>query len=824
MRRVYLCVTILSAGVLAYEILLTRLLSIVQWHHFAYMIISLALLGFGASGTFLTFAGQRLAKRFHAAFAVNAGLFALSSYACFATVQNLPLNLLEITWDASQLLWLGVTYVLLMLPFFFAANCIALSFVRFPDVLARVYASDLAGAALGCGAVLWMLHVATPGGVLIPVAASGALAALIIGIDARWLRWAASATMIGFAGYALHALPLDLRISDYKGLAQAKRVSGARVVASPSSPLGLLTVLENPAVPFRHAPGLSVVSTAPIPDQVAVFTDADSVTMITRYDGDTRTVAYLDRMTSAAPYHLTGVDSVLVLGAGAGGDVLQALYHGVERVTAVELNSQLVDVVRDEYAGFSGGIFNDERVEVQIAEARDFVTRDRRRYDLIQMTALDAFGASASGLRALNESYLYTVEALQAYLDRLNPGGLVGITRWIDLPPRDGIKLFATAVSALKAHGVEEPGQQLAWIRSWNSNTLIVKNGALTAEQIAAMRAFADDRQFDLAYYPGMSRAEANRYNILAAPRFYDAATALLGPERDRFLAEYKFHVAPSTDDRPFHFHFFKWRHFPEMLALRARGGMGLLELGYIVLVAALLQAVVVSVVLVVLPLLWMRRSDDSSDITWSRGILVGYFLSIGLAFLFIEIAFIQLFVRFLGHPVYSVTVILASFLLFAAAGSRLTEAFEDSVSDGRKLAIAVSTIAAICVLYVAVLPGVITHFAGVGGVWRATIAVLLVAPLAVAMGMPFPLGLRSLTGKRPDLIPWAWAVNGCASVVSAVLAVVLAMHFGFAAVILSAATLYVLAALIGWRGIHRGAATGPASLQNPDRHMLHSH
>ena len=813
MTRVYLCVTILSAGVLAYEVLLTRLLSIVQWHHFAYMIISLALLGFGASGTFLTFAGRRLAKRFHATFAVNAGLFACSSYACYATVQNLPLNLLEITWDANQLIWLMLTYVLLMLPFFFAANCIALSFVRFPNILARIYASDLAGAALGCGAVLWMLHVAAPGAVLIPVAAAGALAAVIIVIDARWPRWIASAAVIGITGYALHALPVELRISEYKGLAQAKRVSGASVAASPSSPLGLLTVLENSAVPFRHAPGLSVVSSAPIPEQVAVFTDADSVTMITRYDGDTPTIAYLDRMTSAAPYHMAGIDSALVLGAGAGADVLQAFYHGVARVTAVELNGQLVDLVRDEYAGFSGGIFDDERVDVQIAEARDFVTRDRQRYDLIQMTALDAFGASASGLRALNESYLYTVEALGAYLDRLDPDGLVCITRWIDLPPRDGIKLFATAVAALEARGVESPDRHLAWIRGWSSNTLIVKNGALTGEQIAALRAFAHDRQFDLAYYPGMSRTEANRHNILAAPRFYDAATALLGPERDRFLADYKFNVAPSTDDRPFHFHFFKWRHFPEMLALRARGGIGLLELGYVVLVAALFQAVVVSIVLIALPLLWMRRGDDPGDNAWSRGALVGYFLFIGLAFLFIEIAFIQMFVRFLGHPVYSVTIILASFLLFAAAGSRLTETYEDSASDGRKLAIAVSTITAICVLYVAVLPAVLTHAADIGGVWRAAIAVILVAPLAVAMGMPFPLGLRSLAGKRSDLIPWAWAINGCASVVSAVLAVVLAMHLGFAAVIVSAAMLYVLAALIGWRGIHAGAAARPASL-----------
>jgi hypothetical protein len=470
-----------------------------------------------------------------------------------------------------------------------------------------------------------------------------------------------------------------------------------------------------------------------------------------------------------------------------------------------------VDFVREEYPEFSGGIYRDDRVSVYIAEARDFAARDTRRYDLIQMTGLDSFGASASGLHALNESYLYTVEALQAYLDRLNPNGLIGITRWVDLPPRDGIKLFATAVTALEARGVDDPGLRLAWVRSWNSITLIIKNGKLTAEQIDAVGAFADARHFDVAYHPGMSRDEANRYNILSGPQFFDAAVALLSPERERFLSSYKFHVSPSTDDRPFHFHFFKWRHFPEMLALRARGGMGLLELGYIVLIAALIQAVIVSVVLIVLPLVWMRRdADASTGSTWSRGMLVGYFLCIGLAFLFIEIAFIQIFVRFLGHPVYSVTVMLASFLLFAAVGSRLADGMRDAVADRRKLLAATSVIVVVCVAYVGLLPAILEHLVGVAGVWRAVVAVVLVAPLAVAMGMPFPLGLRSLGGASSDFIPWAWAVNGCASVVSAVLAVVLAMHFGFSAVILMAATLYCFAALIGWHGLGRGAASKP--------------
>jgi hypothetical protein len=229
---------------------------------------------------------------------------------------------------------------------------------------------------------------------------------------------------------------------------------------------------------------------------------------------------------------------------------------------------------------------------------------------------------------------------------------------------------------------------------------------------------------------------------------------------------------------------------------------MGLLELGYIVLIAALVQAALVSVVLIVLPLLWMRRdAGASAGSEWSRSMLIGYFLFIGLAFLFIEIAFIQIFVRFLGHPVYSVTIVLASFLLFAAVGSRLADVFRDAIDDRTKLTAATAVIVVMCIAYVAFLPAILAHFAGVGGVWRSVVVVVLVAPLAVAMGMPFPLGMRSLEGAAADFVPWAWAINGCASVVSAVLAVVLAMHFGFAAVILIAATLYCFTAIIGRRG-----------------------
>ena len=810
MRRVFVSVAVLSAGILAYEILLTRLLAIVQWHHFAYMIISLALLGFGASGTFLAFTAPRMAARFRPAFAINALLFAATSVGCFLGVQNLPLNLLEIAWSAAQPAWLALAYVLLMLPFFFGANCIALTFVRFPNVLATTYAFDLAGAALGSGALLWFLHAAEPAAILFPVAACGVLAAVIVACETRSLRWGAVLAVLAATAHLMRASPIELEYAEYKGLPQAMRVAGATVADSRFGPLGMLTTVQNPSVPFRHAPGLSVTGTATIPEQIAVFIDAGRAAMINRYTGRSESIAYLDRTSSALPYHLAHIESVLVLDAGAGSGVLEALLHGSGRITAVEANGQLVDIVRDEYHAFSGGIYRDPRVEVRIGDARDFMSRTRERFDLVQMAGQDAYGTS-SGLHALNQSQMHTVEALQSMLDRLDVDGLAAITHPVDVPPRDGLKLFATAVAALEARGVDAPGRRLAWVRGWGGATLVVKYGDLTSEQIEALRVFASERRFDVAYYPGMTRGEANRYNVLSGPHYFDGATAILGSERDRFVSRYKFRITPSTDDRPFHFHFFKWRHLGEMLELRARGGMGLLELGYLVLVAVLVQALVVSVVLVALPLVWLGGTGGGAR-TWSRAAVVGYFLPVGLAFLFIEIAFMHWLVRFLGHPVYSVTVVLAGFLLFAAVGSELVarRLRANRARGGRLLVAAAGVIAALCVIYVVALPLLFEQLSGAPFAVRACVAVVLIAPLALAMGMPFPLGLDSLSSEAAELVPWAWAINGCASVVSAVLSVVLAMQLGFTVVILTASVFYTIAAVIGSRTMtlaHRAPA-----------------
>ncbi|MGD2113189.1 MAG: SAM-dependent methyltransferase, partial [Gammaproteobacteria bacterium] len=544
-----LSVALISAAALGYEILLMRLFSIIQWHHFAYMIISLALLGYGASGTFIALARARLLARFAPAYWLNLILFGLSAVACYLLAQQVPFNAEEVLWDWHQPLWLLAIYLLLALPFFFAANAIALALSRYPAALARVYAADLLGAGLGALAVLVLLFWVFPGTALQALGVLGALAALVAARELRLpgRRWQGGALLCAAVLLALPGDWLEPRISPYKELSQALRVAGTEVIDRRSSPLGVLEVLASHNIPLRHAPGLSLRATAPIPEQLGLFTDAGGLSAIDR-NPRRQPLAYLEQLTSALPYYLAQPEHVLILGTGGGAGVQQALNHRVAVIDAVELNSQVIELVTQDYGEWSGDLYQRPGVEVHIADARGYVRRSRRHYDLIQINLLDAYGAAGAGLPALNENYLYTVEALQEYLAHVAPGGYLVISRWISLPPRDTLKLLATAVEALERAGSRAPGSQLVLIRGWQTGTLLIKHEAFTEEELEAVRRFCRARSFDVAWYPGMQASEANHFNILRQPWLYEAAAALTGGRGAEFIRDYKFDITPPTD------------------------------------------------------------------------------------------------------------------------------------------------------------------------------------------------------------------------------------------------------------------------------------
>jgi spermidine synthase len=799
-------ISLLSATALALEILLMRLLAIIQWHHFAYMIVSVALLGFGASGTLLALAQRWFVPRFVLLFAVNGCIFGFAVVGCFSLAQRVPLNPLALVWDLGQFPHLAALYLLLMVPFFCAANAIGLTYRVVRGEIPRLYRFDLVGGGMGALAVITALHWLTPVACLKGVALAGFVSASLVLRSHATRRVRHLAPCAALAGaLCLWAWPetwLTLRVSDYKGLSQTLRLQGAHVVAEHSSPLGLLTVVRSPTIPFRHAPGLSLRATEPPPEQLGVFTDGDGLSVITRADGDSASLAYLDDLPWALPYQLQRHPQVLILGAGCGQDVLMAVRNNAASIDAVEINPRVVELVTRDYADFAGHIAQQSGVRFHVSEARGFVARSPNRYDLIQIALLDSFGAACAGVHALSETYLYTVEAFQDYLRLLKPAGILAVTRWLAIPPRDTLKLLATAVRALEADHGGPAKDRMVLLRSWQTTTLLVKNGPFVPWEIDRLQTWSAERFFDLDYCPGSPNGGAGRFNLLGEPYLSQGALALLGNERTDFLERYKFSLVPATDDRPFFFHFLRWGTLRELWSLRGQGGAALIEWSYLILLATLLQAAMASSVIVLLPL-WAASRPRPPPRDGRR--LLCYFLCLGLAFLSLEMAFMQKAVLFLSHPLHAAAVVLCGFLVCAGLGSGMAgrwlkrdppreERDVRRALRGTVLAIPLLVFASACGLSLAA-----AHLMDLPHALKAAVALCIMAPLAFLLGMPYPLGLSLLAAAAPRLIPWAWAVNGCASVVGGVTATVLAMHWGFHAVMAGAAALYGIA-WFAWR------------------------
>ncbi|UUZ71968.1 hypothetical protein LP415_25450 [Polaromonas sp. P1(28)-8] len=356
-----IAVALISAAALAYEILLMRLFSIILWHHFAYMIISLALLGYGTSGAVLTLAQHAVRQRFAPLFSAAAAAFGVSAIGCFVLAQRVPFNPLEILWDPRQPVYLLAVYLLLLLPFLCAGACVCMALSCFRGKVPRIYSFDILGAGAGSLGVVALLFVLSPADTLKLIGALGWAAAAVAWLECRGPRhWRPAALLMVMANLPLLLPPAWVApvMSPYKELSQTLRIPETRVVEQRSSPLGLVSVVESPRIALRHAPGLSLNATAEPPPQLGVFIDGEGLNALTRFDGRRGSLVHLDQISSALPYHLLRHPRVLVLGAGAGADVLQAYHHGASQIDAVELNPQVVDLVRRRFADYAGGIYS----------------------------------------------------------------------------------------------------------------------------------------------------------------------------------------------------------------------------------------------------------------------------------------------------------------------------------------------------------------------------------------------------------------------------------------------------------------------------------
>ncbi len=780
--RVHLAIALISAALIALQLALMQLFALVQWHHYAWLVISIALLGFGASGSIFALLRVRMLAIRPILFPVLATLCAASIPLCtWAALDSSagfdPFLLFTEPARAWQLL---LTCLLLFLPFVPGALILVLAFAAWPQRMGALYLSNLAGS--GAGGLLalvlpWLLAPsAVPSAVALPAVAA---ALLLLPRRPRALNLPPLLALPLCLWFVAH--PAEPELSQFKSLRRALDLPDARITMQANSPFGMLHVVSAPAL--RHAPGVSLAYKGDIPVRDAVFRDGMMIGAVVGRDTG-RVACMLDYSTQALPYVLRAPARVLILEAGTGEDVAQALGRGADEVTALQPDGGLLRLLRGPLAGKNDSLFFHPRVNVRRQSARSALAVRSERYDLIVHPVVESMGGSA-GQRALQEEYTLTVEAFEAMWERLGADGCIAVTVWMDYPWRSTLRLTATIGLALQHAGVDAR-RHLAAVRSWGTLTFVLSRSPITPVEARRVRDFCERMQFDPVLLPDLAPKEREHFHRIGEPGFFTAIDRLLGPRRDAFIADYPFRIAPATDDRPFFSQFLTAASIAVIVREGGRAGIPAMELGSIVVPVGVGAILLLSFLFIIVPLLFRGAPGKG------RGWTFLHFSAIGIGFMFVEILFLHHFVLYFGNPVYSAAAVIGILLLSAGIGSFLSGRIKKSRAALFRICAAVFfCLCAGVLLLQPVLAATVQAPIGI----KAIIAVLVIFPPGLLMGMPFPLGIGLLGEHAPALIPWAWAVNGCFSVVSTGVATLLALQTGFSLLLLSAAGMYAIAA-----------------------------
>ncbi len=755
--RYYLAIFVLAAAVLSYQILVTRFFSVMLYYHFAFAAISLAMLGLTRGAMEVYGKPERYSsERVGEEFARHACWFAISGVVAMAVFLVSPL-LAPAKYVPVALTLAALAFVA---PFTEGGVCITLLLTRLPYGGGRLYAADLLGAAVGCLGVIFILLVIDPVSATLWLGAFAAGAGWVVirrSDSARNLRLSGTVTLI-LAAMALVHTGLDLSGKSHLGVFWAKgkqqndtlferwnTYSRVRV-----RPLGEMS-------PFGW--GLARKPDGTI-NQHYLDIDADAGTPITRFDGDLGKVAYLKDDVINAAYLVQKPADVAVVGVGGGRDILSALVFGASRIRGIEINPAISEVLTDKFADFSGHLDRQPGVSLVNAEARSYINHSTDRYDLVQISLIDTWAATAAGGLTLTENRLYTVEAWEDFYRALKPGGLLSVSRWYSAETHSGefYRLVAIASQALQHMGVPsaELPRHVVALNVGDIVTVITRPDAFTDAEWQAAR----------------TRLSAQGFKILLAPDVaYDNVTStLLSSKADQaFLDSLPENIAASTDDNPF---FFYTARLGDLLSSRAslatNNNQAINMTRWLVLLA--LGA---CVYYIVLPFFRLTRRMPISSLAPP----VAYFSAIGMGFMLVEISQMQRLMVFLGHPVYGLSVVLFTILLFSGIGSTTVGA-----DAPRRGAIAVRAAALLATLVAAgLLTPLVTHWARTESTdIRILVSVLLLAPPAFCMGMMFPLGL-GVWRRHSELLPFFWSANGITSMLASVLGMALSIEFGIA-------------------------------------------
>ncbi|MBI5202866.1 MAG: hypothetical protein HY925_14840 [Elusimicrobia bacterium] len=739
-------VFVLSFSSLLLELALTRLFSAVLFYHFAFLAISTALLGLGAGGVLAHAAQKRLARLALERVGAAAGLAgAAATVAALWVVLHVPVSL-QPTW--STLGKLSAIYLASAAPFFLTGLVLAVAFARAGQGVSKLYAADLAGGAAACLAVVPLLDaLGAPNAVLLSAAGSALASFLWSGREAEKTRAAA----------ALAALGIAMALNHAGGLFDVVYSKGRKLLPAEFARWNSLSRVE--VFAFSGGARNAII-------------DGDAATAIMDADPRTYPGSELQRRmmrdVSSLPNVLRPKGEFAIIGPGGGAEVLRAVGAGSPSVDGIEINPLIAtSIMRDRYAEHSRGLYLLPQVRIHVADGRSWLRASEKRFDVVQMTLVDTWAATSAGAFALSENNLYTVEAFREYLERLKPDGIVAVTRWEFREPREALRLTAVAMEALKSLGVNVPSSHLIAMSqgpltdAGTPVALLAKRSPFTPEEVRAVLAHA-----------AWTHGAITPLHLPGAGGEGPFGELIASGDPKAFSESYPFNVSPVTDDAPFFFFTMKLRHVFTRGFARAidwKVNVGVAVLGMVLAVS--LAAVAA---FLVLPLALVKGAKLSAGL--------GYFIAIGLGYILVEIALVQRFVLFLGHPTYAVTVVIFLLLLASGAGSRLAGSRPPRLS----LAGAVAGVLSIAAL----LPSILRAAGGQPMALKVAVSTLVLGPLGFVMGMPFPAGLRVFQGSRE----WAWSLNAAASVLGSVLAIVIAINCGLQAAMLCGAGAYAAA------------------------------
>jgi hypothetical protein len=790
-RRLLAGISAVSFSALLLELGLTRLFSVVLFYHFAFLAISVALLGLGAGGVFAYLRKSWLERW---------SLSTLAARICIANAFAILLTLevvlhVPVALNVSPLNLgkLAVIYIFAAVPFFFTGLLFSIVFARESPRITQLYGADLVGGALACLAIVPLLNLIGGPNALLFASFVLTLASTAWALDRKRQR----------IGYILAAAFAFLIAANYSGkLVDIVYAKGVR--------------RDKAWVEYSR---WNAISRVEVDDQgggsKAIVIDADANTYIMNAEPKNWRPDQRENLMSAAPAVANSVRPnahFAIIGPGGGVDVLRAVGTG-SRVTGIEINPIIVNnIMRGRYADFAHHLYEIPEVDIHVSDGRSFVRNSPGGYDALQMTLVDTWASTAAGAFALSENNLYTTNAFREYFDHLKPDGMLAITRWEFKSPREALRVVSQAITVLQQLGVRETSNYFIIVSDGALNTdgrpvlVLAKKSPFTPEE--EQRVFAHLQQYPnlkLVYSPSRRAEQAGVHPVDPTVRWNPFTAMIISNDPAAFSQKYAYDVTPVDDNAPFFFFTMKlgqvWRNVlspgESGSGIDWKVNMGVVVLGMVLLISAL---AVVAFLILPLALYVPARSQSATHLL--------YFVAVGLGYILVEICLIQKFVLFLGHPTYALTVVVFLMLLASGLGSMVSRrVIQNPVQVWRPLLMIIFAIT----LYAILLPLVLERLIGMPLYGKLAISAMVLFPLGFIMGMPFPTGMRALsvgataieveevsarTGQE-GCIEWAWAMNAASSVLGSVLAMVIAIQWGLMAALIAGAIAYACATVL---------------------------